>query len=139
VYLYTDESSWRLQNINRAVQPSAVLNILQGQYPKVYSREPYQSIEPWLELIMKNKKTDLSPKGEKLRYNLVYYGYRNQQDDNQIVNDFANSRKPDSSGYDMANKITEYMRKNKIPDLLTLKNILAKKWHDISDAEYASK
>jgi len=139
VYLYTDESSWRLQNINRAVQPSAVLNILRGQYPKGYSGEPYQSIEPWLELIMKNKKTDLSPKGEKLRYNLVYYGYRNQQDDNHIANDFSNSRKPDSGGYDMANKVTEYMRKNKIPDLLTLKNILAKKWHDMSEAEYASK
>ena len=139
VYLYTDESSWRLQNINRAVQPSAVLNILRGQYPKGYSGEPYQSIEPWLELIMKNKKTDLSPKGEKLRYNLVYYGYRNPQDDNNVVTDFANSRKPDSGGYDMANRITEYMRKNKIPDLLTLKNILAKKWHDISEAEYASK
>jgi hypothetical protein len=61
----------------------------------------------------------------------VYYGSRYENEDSGLANDMANSRKPDSGGYDIAVKITDYMRRNKIPDLLTLKNMLAKKWDNI--------
>jgi hypothetical protein len=130
-YLYTDETAWRLQNTRRTVSPSQAAAFLKGPQQKGYSRPEYDSVEPWLELIMKKNKAELSPKADKLRYNLVYYGLRNEHEDNGLANDMANSRKPDSGGYDIAVKITDYMRRNRIPDLLTLKNMLAKKWSAI--------
>jgi len=88
-------------------------------------------LEPWLELIYKNNKADLSPRAEKLRYDLVYYGSRYRDQDSNLGTDMSNARKPNSTDYPMAVKINNYMRKNKFANTVALKNALVDKWENI--------
>ena len=132
-YLYKDENAWRLQDTRKAVTPSAAASILKGQQPKGYSpsRPPTMYLEPWLELIYKNNKADLSPRAEKLRYDLVYYGSRHPDEDSNLGTDMINARKPNSTDYPTAVKINDYMRKNKFSNTVALKNMLVDKWDKI--------
>ena len=132
-YLYKDENAWRLQDTRKAVTPSAAASILKGQQPKGYSpsRPPTMYLEPWLELIYKNNKADLSPRAEKLRYDLVYYGSRHPDEDSNLGTDMINARKPNSTDYPTAVKINDYMRKNKFSNTVALKNMLVDTWDKI--------
>ena len=132
-YLYTDETSWRLQDTRKAVSPGAIAPILKGQQPRGYSpsRPPTMYLEPWLELIYKNKKTELTPRAEKLRYYLVYYGSRYPNEDSGLGTDMSNARKPNSTDYPTAVKINNYMRKNKFSNTVELKNAMVNKWENI--------
>jgi hypothetical protein len=132
-YLYTDEAAWRLQNIRKAVSPADAATVLKGQQPKGYtpSRPPTMYLEPWLELIYKNNKAELSPRAEKLRYDLVYYGSRYPNEDSGLGTDMSNARKPNSTDYPTAIKINDYMRKNKFANTVALKNALVGKWENI--------
>ena len=132
-YLYTDETSWRLQDTRKAVSPGAIAPILKGQQPRGYSpsRPPTMYLEPWLELIYKNKKTELTPRAEKLRYDLVYYGSRYPNEDSGLGTDMSNARKPNSTDYPTAVKINNYMRKNKFSNTVELKNAMVNKWENI--------
>lgn len=134
-YLYNDEKAWRLQNISRSVSPGQMKDTLSGQDPSRVTHPGYTSLEPWLELIFKNKKSDLSPKAEKLRNNLVYYGSRYPNEDNNLGTDMSNARKPDATDYPMAVKINDYMRKNRLTDTVALKNALVNKWVKIRAEE----
>lgn len=132
-FLYTDESAWRLQDTRKAVTPAAAADLLKGQPQKGYtpSRLPTMYLEPWLELIYKNTKAELSPRAEKLRYDLIYYGSRYPDEDSNLGTDMSNARKPNSTDYPTAIKINNYMRKNKIPSTVALKNMLVDKWDKI--------
>jgi hypothetical protein len=132
-YLYSNESAWRLQDRRRAVTPAQAGDLLKGTQPQgfVFSRPPTNYLEPWLELIYKKNKADLSPRAEKLRFNLMYYGSRYSDEDSGLGNDMSGARKPNSTDYTTAIKINDYMRKNKIFDTLALKNLLVKKWDKI--------
>jgi hypothetical protein len=132
-YLYTDEKSWRLQDTRNTVSPNEATSILKGSPNKghVPSRPPTMYLEPWLELIYKNKKELLSPRAEKLRYNLVYYGSRYPDEDSNLGVDMSNARKPDSTDYPTAIKINDYMRRNKLSSTVALKNALVSKWENI--------
>ena len=132
-YLYTDEKAWRLQDTRKAVSPASAAPLLKGQQTKGYtpSRPQTMYLEPWLELIYKNKKADLSPRAEKLRYDLVYYGSRYRDQDSNLGTDMSNARKPNSNDYPMAVKINNYMRKNKFANTVALKNALVDKWENI--------
>ena len=132
-YLYTDEDGWRLQDRRRAVTPAQAAALLKGQQRPGYtpSRPPTMYLEQWLELIYKTTKTSLSPRAEKLRYNIIYYGSRYPKEDNGLGNDMSNARKPNSTDYPTAVKINDYMRKNKIPDTAALKNLMVAKWNKI--------
>lgn len=132
-YLYTDERAWRLQDIRKALDLSQPTPVLKGQPQKGYtpSRPPTMYLEPWLELIYKNNKADLSPRAEKLRHDLVYYGSRYPEEDSNLGTDMSNARKPNSTDYPAAVKINDYMRKNKIPGTVALKNLLVDKWDKI--------
>jgi hypothetical protein len=132
-YLYTDENAWRLQDTRKAVNPSAVAPLLKGQQQKGYtpSRPPTMYLEPWLELIYKNNKSELTEPAEKLRHSLVYYGSRYPDEDSNLGSDMSNARKPSSTDYPMAIKINDYMRKNKFPNTVALKNALVAKWDKI--------
>lgn len=132
-YLYTNEKAWRLQNTRKAVSPAAAAELLKGQQQKGYtpSRPPTMYLEPWLELIYKNNKADLSPRADKLRYDLVYYGSRYPNKDSGLGNEMSNARKPNSTNYPTAVKINDYMRKNKISNTIALQNILIDKWDKI--------
>jgi hypothetical protein len=129
-YLYTDETAWRLQDTRKAVNPSAAADLLKGQQQKGYtpSRPPTMYLEPWLELIYKNKKAELTPRAEKLRHDLVYYGSRYPDEDSNLGVDMSNARKPNSTDYPTAVKINDYMRKNKFANTVALKNALVAKW-----------
>ena len=131
--MYTDENAWRLQDTRKAVAPSEVADMLKGQQPKGYapSRPPAMYLEPWLELIYKNNKVELTPRAEKLRHNLVYYGSRYPDEDSGLGNDMSNARKPNSTDYPTAVKINDYMRKNKFASTVALKNALVDKWDKI--------
>lgn len=133
VYLYKDENAWRLQDTRKAVTPSAAASILKGQQPKGYSpsRPPTMYLEPWLELIYKNTKSDLSPRAEKLRYDLVYYGSRYPNEDSNLGTYMSSACKPNSTEYPTAVKINNYMSKNKFPNTVALKNMLVDKWDKI--------
>jgi hypothetical protein len=132
-YLYTDEAAWRLQDTRKAVSPAAAAPLLKGQQPKGYtpSRPPTVYLEPWLELIYKNNKADLSPRAKELRYNLVYYGSRYTDQDSNLGVDMSNARKPNSTDYPAAIKINNFMRKNKFSNTVALKNALVDKWDKI--------
>lgn len=132
-YLYTDENAWRLQDTRKAVTPASAASLLKGQPQKGYtpSRPPTMYLEPWLELIYKNNKSDLSPRAEKLRYDLIYYGSRYPNEDSNLGTDMSNARKPNSTDYPTAVKINDYMRKNKISSTVALKNMLVDKWDKI--------
>jgi len=134
-YFYTDEKPWRLQDTRRAIPITKNVSVLRGHKKDNYSRygKPYESLSPWYELMVKDNKAALSDRAEKLRYNLVYYGTRYPSDDSGLGTDFANSRKPESGGYDIAVKIIDYMRKNKIQSILDLKNMIAQKWYDMAN------
>jgi hypothetical protein len=132
-YLYTDESAWRLQNTRKSVSPAEAAELLKGQPTKGYtpSRPPTMYLEPWLELIYKTNKADLTPRAEKLRYDLVYYGSRYPEQDSGLGVDMSNARKPNSTDYPTAVKINDYMRKNKFANTVALKNALVDKWDKI--------
>jgi hypothetical protein len=95
-------------------------------------------LEPWLELIYKKAKSELSPAAEKLRYNLVYYGLRYPNEDNGLASDMNNSRKPDSPDYANVDKLIKFMRANRLAKPADLKNALAQKWDAINTKEQQS-
>jgi len=132
-YLYTDENAWRLQDTRKAVSPATVAPLLKGQQQKGYtpSRPVTMYLEPWLELIYKNNKAALTPRAEKLRHDLVYYGSRYRNEDSGLGTDMSNARKPNSTDYPTAVKINDYMRKNKFANTVALKNAIADKWENI--------
>jgi hypothetical protein len=132
-YLYTDETAWRLQDTRKAVTPGAAAPLLKGQQQKGYSpsRPPTMYLEPWLELIYKSNKASLTPRAEKLRHDLVYYGSRYRDEDSGLGTDMSNARKPNSTDYPTAVKINDYMRKNKFANTVALKNAIADKWENI--------
>lgn len=132
-YLYTDESAWRLQDTRKAVTPGEAAPLLKGQQTKGYtpSRPQTMYLEPWLELIYKNNKAELTPRAEKLRHDLIYYGSRYPEEDSNLGTDMSNARKPNSSDYPTAVKINDFMRKNKFANTVALKNALVDKWDKI--------
>jgi hypothetical protein len=132
VHLYQDESAWRLQDVRKSIAPSAASELLKGpEHIRRQSRPETRYLEPWIELMYKKSRGELSPKAEKLRYNLVYYGLRHATDDSGLGNDLSNARKPDSADWQLGDKIIQFMRANKLKTPVDLKNLLAKKWDAI--------
>ena len=138
-FLYTDPKAWKLQDTRNAVSPQQASALLKGSVPVRTQYKPASSyLEPWLELIHKKAKSELSPKAEKLRYNLVYYGLRYPNEDNGLADDMNNSRKPDSPDYANVDKLIKFMRANRMAKPADLKNALAQKWDAINTKEQAS-
>lgn len=132
IYLYNNETDWRLQNIRKALTVQQMAPLLKGVLPTTKQYRPSSDyLEPWIELIHKKSKAELSPEGEKLRYNLVYYGSRYENEDSGLSNALSNERKPGNTGYDSASKLLGYMQKAGVKTPLELKNALCKKWVDI--------
>lgn len=127
-FFYTDKKAWLLQDTRKAISPEEAKGVLSGQEPTKSHRDPLGYLSPWIELIHKNKKSQLSDKAVKLRYNLVYYG-----GDAGLANDMSNARKPGNDGYENAIKINDYMRQNRFKSLGDLVEALKRKWKDITD------
>jgi hypothetical protein len=132
IFMYNNEEAWRLQDTRKALTVQQMAPLLKGVMPVAHQYRPSTDyIKPWLELIHKKSKADLSPEGEKLRYNLVYYGSRYENEDSGLGNALANERKPGNTGYDSATKLIQAMRQSKLNSPLALKNALCQKWENI--------
>ena len=130
-YLYSDESAWRLQDTRRALPVSAARDILSGIKKTGYissSNFGKRMLGPWLELIFKKSRSELSKKANDLRYGLTYWNGGQFSDDLGLRNEISNARKPGNSGYEEANKIIAAMRKIGANDVRDLLMFLHKKW-----------
>jgi hypothetical protein len=138
-YFYVDEKNWRLLNKAKSISVKDAGGVLGGQMPTKPMYSPERDyLEPWLELIYKNSKVDLTDRAEKTRYNLVYYGSRYRNEDSGLGGDLSNARKPDQgASRQSAIKIIDYMIKNGHKTPLDLKNFLSDKWEKIADLDRA--
>ena len=131
-YLYTDDTAWRLQDTRRALPVSAAKDILSGikrtNFYVSSSNFGKRMLGPWLELIFKKKRSELSKKANDLRYSLTYWNGGQFSDDLGLRNEISNARKPGNSGYAEANKIIAAMRKIGASDVKDLLMFLHKKW-----------
>jgi hypothetical protein len=128
-FLYTDENAWRLQDTRRSLSIKQAEPVLKGVEPSNRTYPSYGTLDPWFELIYKKSKSELTPKADKLRNNILYYARPNE--DNNLAVDISNERKPNSSDRTSAIKLIDYMRKNKFASTVDLKNALVDKWKDI--------
>jgi Putative amidoligase enzyme len=130
-YLYSDENAWKLQDTKRAIPVSKAQDLLRGRkktgYISTYNGKKY--LEPWLELIFKKSRSELSKEANKLRYSLTYWSGGQFADDLGLRNEITNARKPGNSGYEAATKIIAAMRKIGANDVKGLLTFLHKKWN----------
>ena len=134
IFFYTDEDSWVLQDKRKAVPVSQLTAELGGQMPNAYHRPSRRisSLEQWLELIKKTDKSQLTPEADKLRYNIVYYGSRYPEEDQNLGVDLHNARKPGEPDRVIATKLVDYLRRNNM-STADLKNAMATKWSPKTD------
>jgi len=129
-YLYSDENAWKLQDTKRAIPVSKAQDLIRGQkktgYISTFNGKKY--LAPWLELIFKKKRSELSKEANKLRYSLTYWSGGQFADDLGLRNEITNARKPGNSGYEAATKIIAAMRKIGASDVKGLLTFLHKKW-----------
>ncbi len=131
-YFYTDEKAWRLQVKSKAVDVDKNTPELKGQDPQRGPRHPMRSyLAPWLELIYKKNKGELSREGEKLRHSLVYYGANYRNEDQNLGTDLSNARKPGNHDRKEAIKIIDYMKAHGYKTTVDLKNALVDKWDSL--------
>lgn len=135
VYLYDDKNKWMTQrpqyriplNSDRAKQ------LLTGKEPETRFRRPYESeyhgnIRFWVEIMQKNKTSELSEPAKKLVYQLKYHG-RNHT---SLQNDMHNAaRDPTNPDYKYVIAVNQFMRTNKINRIPDLEQFLKKKWLEI--------
>jgi len=133
VFLYTNESAWRLQDTRRAVSPAEAANLLRGleRFPRGRvdprsRRDSYvYEILRWVELIKTPTDQPLSKAAAKVLYNLRYsFGGRRAAD---LENALFNAKKASDFSYRYAVVITDYLTKNKMT-LEDLAAMLVKKW-----------
>ena len=131
VYLYTDEQAWRLLDKRRATTPSAARSVLRGAPAHGgSSRKPTDYVKPWIELIEKNKREQLSDRAQRLLKNIMYYS-RDDEDNNMGV-DLSNARKPNAGDRASAVELIGYLQKNGYGNnTVKLKNDLVAKWNPI--------
>lgn len=131
VYLYTDEQAWRLLDKRRATTPSAASSVLHGAPAHGgFSRKPTDYVKPWIELIEKNKREQLSDRAQRLLKNIMYYS-RDDEDNNMGV-DLSNARKPNAGDRASAVELIGYLQKNGYGNnTVKLKNDLVAKWNPI--------
>jgi GNAT superfamily N-acetyltransferase len=131
VYLYTDEQAWRLLDKRRATTPSAASSVLRGAPAHGgSSRKPTDYVKPWIELIEKNKREQLSDRAQRLLKNIMYYS-RDDEDNNMGV-DLSNARKPNAGDRASAVELIGYLQKNGYGNnTVKLKNDLVAKWNPI--------
>lgn len=126
VYLYTDESAWRLLNTRKSVQPSQAKDVLKGQPTRGSTRKPTDFVKPWIELIEKDKEEYLSDRAKRQLKNLLWY--HDTTGDHNIGVDLSNARKPDAGDRASAVKLIKYMNDNGFKNTIELKNYMYDKW-----------
>jgi hypothetical protein len=127
-YFYTDKIAWKTQDTRKV----ADIKVLKGQefLPTHWSRHRGW-LTPWMEVITAKDKSQLSKKGNELRYNLVHSNYKNDTIKG-FDNEMSNARKP-SAGRDreLAVKIISYMQQHKLKTSTDLVDHLIQKWQSL--------
>jgi hypothetical protein len=119
-----DLQTWRGYH-PQGTPDSEVLNTMRKAAMKSINGNNY--LTPWVELIKKNSKIELSPEAAKLLYRVKY---ESSHGDCSLGNDISNARKPNSGAeYNTANMITAFMRRNKY-NTVELVAALKNKWND---------
>lgn len=138
VYLYQHEDAWRLLDTRYSFTPREAQNQLKGIQPAGYTSRSRNYLESWIELLHKKSIKELTKNADSLRYNLRYYGYKN--DDHGLTTEISNARKPNSGpARNSAIEILTYMRQHGLKTPMEFKNMLADKWDKIADREAAEK
>jgi hypothetical protein len=129
IYFYADKQGWLLQAPNRRFNVSQLPSRFKGQ-PKqgmLYRSRRISPLEQWVELLYKKNKSELSQEANQLRHNLVYYGARYPEEDNNLRIDLANARKPNDPERGLADRVIQFLRKNNM-STVDLKNAMVAKW-----------
>ena len=129
IYFYADKQGWLLQAPNRRFNVSQLPSRFKGQPKKsmAYRSRRITPLEQWVELLYKKNKSELSQEASQLRHNLVYYGSRYPEEDNNLRIDLANARKPNDPERGLADKVIQFLRKNNM-STVDLKNAMVAKW-----------
>jgi hypothetical protein len=129
IYFYADKQGWLLQAPNRRFNVSQLPSRFKGQPKKsiAYRSRRITPLEQWVELLYKKNKSELSQEASQLRHNLVYYGARYPEEDNNLRIDLANARKPNDPERGLADKVIQFLRKNNM-STVDLKNAMVAKW-----------
>lgn len=132
VYFYTDTNAWLMQDKRKAVPLKQIQHLLTGRSlrPGMYFSRRISNLEAWIELIYKKNKNELSQEASQLRYNLVYYGARYPEEDQNLSVALANARKPGEPDRKYAVKLISYMRKNGMSSTRDLKQAMVDKWSE---------
>jgi ribosomal protein S18 acetylase RimI-like enzyme len=138
VFLYDNETAWRLQDTRRSQKITAKLPTLKGIQLPGYTGRSKNYLEDWIELLHKKATKELTKSADKLRYNLRYYAHKNE--DNGLTTEISNARKPGAGATRRsAIEILNYMRQHKIKSIIEFKNMIADKWDKIAEIERAAK
>jgi len=130
VYLYTDETAWRLQDTRRSVSIKQAAALLKGVEPSRHRGGGRNYLEAWIELLHKKSSKELSKEADKLRYNLFYYSGPNE--DQGLSTDISNARKPgEGKPRAAAIEILKFMRQNRMQSTADFKNYIKDKWQAI--------
>jgi len=137
VYLYTDESAWRLQDTRRSVSIKQAAALLKGIEPSRHRGVGRNYLEAWIELLHKKSSQELSEPAKKLRYNLFYYA--SPREDQNLSIDISNARKPgEGKTRAAAIEILKFMRQNRMQSTVDFKNYIKEKWQEIVNREKKS-
>lgn len=125
-FLYDEFNSWANLDTRHSIGPAH----LRGQRDKAWNR-PKRKVgymQHWIELMMINDQSKLSPKADQMRYSLGY-GWDKQEAVAALKTDLSNARKPDSGQERAAAvKIISYMRQHRLNTVEDFVNHIAAKW-----------
>jgi hypothetical protein len=137
VYFYDSFQAWVTQDKTKQAQISMLKRdtVEKPKGPWLSSRRHKGFMLPWMQIIFGKNNSDLSYDARKIVKDLQYDYYLDREM-RQLANDFANSRRPNSSipkDRENAVKILQYMQKNKLATLKDLGIHLRDKWKNIID------
>lgn len=138
-FLYEDKEAWRMQDTRKAV-PITKRETLSGQEVTGRGGRTSSWLDPWLELIHKTATNQMSKKAQHLAYSLAYDShYYMDSTIKSLENDFSNARKPNAGpDREVAVKIIDWMKKNRLNNLRQFVDALAAKWKPIKERENAT-
>ena len=128
VYFYPVEKDWRNQNKNKSLHGDAeldrLLQITEHFKGKKSSYVAMEFLTPWVELIKKDKREELSDEANRYRYNIMAYSDTYKS----LEVDMHNARKPGSGDYNNVVFINKYMIQHKLRNIKALIQHLKNKW-----------
>jgi hypothetical protein len=136
-YFYEDKVAWSKQDTRKCVTIHKGQETVTGPAKERMFTRQTSWMEPWLELIYKDRTTGLSKKAETLAYSLAYDSeYYTDSMVKGFANDLSNARKPNAGpDREVAVKVIAYMQRNNMTTVAEFIAGLKKKWAAIKTKE----